>query len=709
MDFAQHLQIDPFLRYKPDMFAAWLDAHLKGVRLLKDTKKVLYINAPCSFDIETSSFTEGGEKRATMYIWAFGFNGGAIYGRTWEEFVQLMHQLSELLKLDSEKKVICYVHNLQYEFQWIRKYFKWLSVFSVKERKPVYALTDLGIEFRCSLLLSGYKLETVGRNLMRYHVEKLTGSLDYDKPRHSGTKLEPAELAYMRNDVLVVMAYIKERIEEAGGSIARIPLTNTGYVRNYCRNACLYEPGTHHKAGKKYRKYKALMNQLQLLPDQYVMCKDAFMGGFTHANAFYQGRTVYNVGSLDFTSAYPAMMCSKMYPMSAPEYISVKSEAELLALAECYALVFDVEITGIYSTVFCDHPLSRSKCSGVVNAAVDNGRIVKADLLYTTITEQDYLILKQFYSWEGMRIGRCIKWKKAYLPRDFILAILDLYRAKTELKDVSDAEQPGAEAEYMRKKGMLNSAYGMCVTDIAKPELVYTDDWQEPEPVDLADVIGKYNKKKNRFLYYPWGIYVTAYARTALLTGILEFGGDYVYSDTDSIKARNMDRHQDYIKDYNAQITAELLQMCEVHGIDPELTRPKNKYGKSKPLGVWSYEGEYTRFKTLGAKRYLVEKDGQIQITVSGLNKKVAVNYLLEKYGSADAVFEAFDEGLYIPKGCTGKLTHTYIDDEISGTLTDYTGRVGEYHELSSVHLGPADYSLSLSKLYIDYLRSIRE
>ena len=704
MDFDKHLELDPFLRYRPDMFSAWLDAHLKGVRLLKDTKKCLYINAPCSFDIETSSFTEGGEKRATMYIWAFGFNGGALYGRTWEEFLQLTRQLSELLQLSSEKKVICYVHNLAYEFQWFRKYFKWESVFSVKERKPVKALTDLGIEFRCSFLLSGYKLETVGNNLKTYHVKKLVGALDYSQSRHSETYLEPRELEYLQNDVLVVMAYIKERIEEAGGSIARVPLTNTGYVRNFCRAACLYEPGTHHKTGKKYRKYKALMNQLTLTPEQYTMCKAAFMGGFTHANAFYSGAVVENVGSIDFTSSYPAVMCAKMYPMSSPEYITIESEEQLQELSRYYALMFDVEIAGLYSKVFYDHPLNRSKCYGVKGCTEDNGRIVKAELLYTTITEQDYKVLKAFYGWETLRVGRCVRWRRAYLPRDFIASILELYRAKTELKDVE-----GSEVEYMRKKGMLNSCYGMSVTDIAKPDLIYTDDWHDPEPVDLEKVINAYNKKKNRFLYYPWGIYVTAYARAALFSGILAFGNDYIYSDTDSIKGRNMAAHQDYINAYNEQITAELLKMCEVHSIDPELTRPKNKFGKAKPLGVWSYEGEYSRFKTLGAKRYLTEKDGKLQLTVSGLAKQTAVDYLLETYGSNDAVFAAFDDQLYIPPGRTGKLTHTYIDEEISGSVTDYTGRVGQYHELSCVHLSPADYSLSLSKLYIDYLRSIKE
>ena len=48
---------------------------------------------------------------------------------------------------------------------------------------------------------------------------------------------------------------------------------------------------------------------------------------------------------------------------------------------------------------------------------------------------------------------------------------------------------------------------------------------------------------------------------------------------------------------------------------------------------IRDFEGYYERFKTLGAKRYMVQKDGKVNITVSGLNKKIAVPYLQQKFG----------------------------------------------------------------------------
>ena len=206
---------------------------------------------------------------------------------------------------------------------------------------------------------------------------------------------------------------------------------------------------------------------------------------------------------------------------------------------------------------------------------------------------------------------------------DFILAILELYKNKTELKGVA-----GKEAEYMVSKGMLNACYGMAVTDIVREVNEYTDRWELPYVPLIDNEIKKYNRKRGRFLYYPWGLFVTAYARRNLFTGILEAGiNDYIYSDTDSIKMLNTEKHMDYFRRYNEQIIDKLTYALEYQDIDPDYIRPKTIKGIEKPLGVWDYEGTFDRFRALGAKRYLLEENGNLELTVSGLNKKIAVPY----------------------------------------------------------------------------------
>ena len=81
---------------------------------------------------------------------------------------------------------------------------------------------------------------------------------------------------------------------------------------------------------------------------------------------------------------------------------------------------------------------------------------------------------------------------------------------------------------------------------------------------------------------------------------------------------------------------------------------------------------------------------------------------MLNKYGKS-GFFDAFTDQLYIPEDFSGKMTHTYIDEEMRGSLTDYLGTPGQYYEKSAVHLSKSDYSLSLSQEYIDYLLRVQE
>lgn len=215
---------------------------------LKTNKGVSYFNIPCAFDIETSSITEFSQlnngitdKSAIMYVWQLSINGEYIMGRTWEDFKYVYNKLVEHFSLNEKQRLIIYVHNLSFEFQFMRKHFTWLKVFSLDKRKPIQAVTVDGIEFRCSYMLSGFSLAKLGDQLIKYKARKKTGDLDYSLLRHCKTPLTNKEIEYCIGDVEVVTNYIKECIEN-DGDITRIPLTKTGYVRNYCRNNCFMKP-----------------------------------------------------------------------------------------------------------------------------------------------------------------------------------------------------------------------------------------------------------------------------------------------------------------------------------------------------------------------------------------------------------------------------------------------------------------------------------
>lgn len=685
-----------------------LSINIKTIRTNKKSnnkKNISYLNIESAFDIETTSVKLNGEvKSAFMYIWMWGIGYGnnVYYGRTWEEFINLCKLLQKIYKLSENRRLIVYVHNLAFEFQFMRKYFKWLDVFAVDERKPIKALCSYGIEFRDSYILSGYSLEKVAENLQKHKVKKMVGYLDYSKVRTYATKLDEKELLYCKNDIEIVNAYINEQIEQYG-DITKIPLTNTGRVRSFVRNNCYYTNTNHRKSSRgKYQRYRNIMNDLTLTADEYKMLKRAFMGGFTHANAMYTGKVLQNVTSLDFTSSYPSVMLSELFPMSRGKRIEVKSIDHLYELCERYCLLFDVKFTNIRPKIHYENYISESKCFILKGAIINNGRVYSADELATTITNVDFDIINQCYEWDDIYINNVIRYHKGYLPKPIIESILELYQKKTELKGVE-----GKEVEYLLSKGMLNSVYGMCVTDIVRDRHIYNTDW-DIEPANIEEQIEKYNKSKNRFLYYPWGVWVTAYARRNLWTGILAFQDDYVYSDTDSIKVLNYEKHLDYIEWYNNMIIAKLKRMVNHYKLDENLLSPKNIKGEIKTIGLWDYEGTYTRFKTLGAKRYLVEKDGKLELTVAGLPKKNGIEYMIEKCnGDYDKVFDMFNDELYIPAERTGKMTHTYIDERQEFRIKDYQGNDSHIITESGIHLEPCDFTLSISKQYGEFLKNL--
>lgn len=669
-------------------------------------KKVTYLNIECAFDIETTSTTYHGEKIAFPYIWMFGLGMGnkVFYGRTWEEFLSTMEVLQSYFNLGEARHLVCYVHNLGYEFQFMRKYMEWNKVFAIDERKPVKALNDYGIEFRDSYILSGYSLENTAKNLAKHKVKKLVGDLDYSLIRTIHTPLTDAEMAYCENDIDVVLAYINEQIE-LSGDINKIPMTNTGRVRSYVKHNCYFTDTNHRKSSKgKYTRYSKLMGDLTLTPPIYLHLKTSFMGGFTHSNPAHTGITLENVGSIDLTSSYPSVMLAEMYPMSRARELQISSVDELKQAMKKYCIVFDLKLEGVDNKIKYESYLSESKCRNLKGAVINNGRVYCADSLEITITDVDFNIIEVVYSWEKIYIRNVQGFAKAYLPKQIIESILNLYVDKTELKGVE-----GKEVEYLLSKGMLNSVYGMCVTDIVKDNSVYETDWGM-EAVDIDEKITEYNTSRNRFLYYAWGIWVTAYARRNLWSGILAFGNDYVYSDTDSIKALNYDKHTGYVEHYNNAVGKKLERMCDFYKLDKVRLTPKTIKGVDKPLGVWEFEGMYDRFKTLGAKRYLVQEGDKYTLTVAGLSKANGMDYIKEKANNdSDAIFNMFNDKLYIPCDKTGKNTHSYLDNEMTALITDYMGHTSEVHNKSGIHLEACDFTLSISAQYNEFLSKLAD
>ena len=709
--------------------------------------KQMVWNIPCSFDIETSSYKRFGVKKACMYLWSLNINGSTIVGRTWQEFVDIINFVAKYMQTNKNKLII-YVHNLAYEFQWMRGWFKWQEVFAVDKRRPIHASLFNGIEFKCSYILSNYALAYIGENLLRkYPVTKDVGAIDYTLTRHWLTSLTDTEIWYNVHDNQVVTSFIQEKIESES-DLTKLPLTNTGYVRQYCRDFCFTQMQKDTKLVKKLKaQYHERMKSLSIVSEcEYEQLHQAFAGGFTHTAPNWSGKVVDNCGSADLASSYPAVMVMKKFPMGRGTFIGASTVEEVdwfTSHGNC--ALFTLTLHDVDPKFHWEHYISVHKCIELSpDYVANNGRVACASMLTVVITEQDFDIIRKCYNFTSIEIHNLRIYPAGYLPRPFILSILHLFANKTSLKDVE-----GKETEYMVSKNMINSSYGMSVTNIVRDLYEYsnTDNWLTSD-ADVKSQITRYNNSYNRFLFYGWGVWVTAHARHNLWDAIFEFGEDYVYADTDSIKGVNFKDHENFFTIYNFNIETQLRKMCKYWKIDFELCRPLTKKGKHKVIGIWEREDDYRRFKAIGAKRYMFEyMDGSLWFTISGVNKHTGMPYLLSEFSNPnyldlyklaynprfdqkeeseeawnkihelhesgelpyENIFENFNDGLYFPAWSTSKQTLTYVDKSLVDQCKDYQGKTAFIYELSYIHMEPQDYRLSQTEEYINYIRGFRD
>lgn len=575
----------------------------------KGKQNVTYYNVSCAFDIETTTIdgdkdTKGKYKvnpYAFMYHWQACIDGHTIFGRYWYEFTQFLKNLKERLDLSDNKRLVFYVHNLAYEFQFMRNFIPITDIFAKSARKPMYFLST-GFEFRCSYFLSNMSLEKFCENSEMCTHYKLAGKYNYTKLRTPKTQLTKLEKGYCFNDVKGLCECIDTLLQE--DTIATIPLTNTGYVRRDFRKAM------------NTLELRKRFVYTQLTPQMYILCNEAFRGGNTHANRFYAGDVMKEVYSYDITSSYPASMMIDYFPMGKFAKIDLNDKKKFKYYTQNFCVIMRISFKNIRLKKDVPVPyIPIAKCLNKIKYDNDNGRLMNAEFITMSLTEIDFDIINRQYNFEQILIHESYFARRGKLPKEFRQELLKYYDLKTQLKDVT-----GKEYEYAKSKNRVNSSFGMLVTAIAHGEFLFTHgEWEEVAP-DIAKSLEKFYKSKNSFLSYQYGIYVTAQSRKRLQTMLDVVGMDMIYCDTDSIKFIG--------KEHIAQFES-LNKQLQKEAEENDIRAYSERDGKRYYLGVWDFEtkkGAYSEFITLGAKKYCYRdiKDNELHITVSGCSKEAS-------------------------------------------------------------------------------------
>lgn len=219
----------------------------------------------------------------------------------------------------------------------------------------------------------------------------------------------------------------------------------------------------------------------------------------------------------------------------------------------------------------------------------------------------------------------------------------------------------------------------MSVQDVVKQRILFNDKIGEDGKYHLYTLSSSKSKeevyeerRKSMWQSYAWGVWCTARARESLQAGFDIVGTDNIlYCDTDSIKYLGK---ADFSK-YNEEQT----KLCLKSGL-----YATDKQGVTHYAGCYEFDAFYSRFVSLGAKKYAYEDEHwqhyddlstRIHLTVSGVSKRVGARELALHGG-----LEAFKEGFIFEN--SGKTESKYNDEskplvtKVDGNLVTITRNV---------------------------------
>lgn len=603
----------------------------------------------------------------TLSIRAYHENLVTLYGSDPESLCLCMAKIKKAMP---GEYLIIYFHNMNYDWVFERKFLMAEfgtpeSQLNVKTCYPISIKFANHLELRDSLILAQRSLDKWGNDMCVEH-QKAKGKWDYDKIRDQHQTFSADELEYIEHDTLCGVECLDATLIVLNKHVYSMPFTATGIPRDECRKRGKKEQA--HRLFQKCCPTWALQMFLEML----------FHGGYSHANRNVARWIQDKAICMDFASSYPYSMLTAKFPMSEFKPYNGKRvrPEQIFDTMNRYAYMFILTATDVRlkDPSYPMPMLQLSKMQSIEVYAEDNGRIMSCASCSIIFNEYDLALFCEQYDYEHIFITDLSYAVKDYLPRWFTDYIYQLFRDKSELKGVDPVR-------YAIAKAKLNSCYGMCVQKPVRIDIVedydtglYHNDYGE----GLEKKYEKWVNNYNNVLCYAWGVWVTSESMYRLfqLSKCVDYehGGEWLYSDTDSIYASAWD--YDKLEAFNKDIENKLIE----RGYPPiEIN------GKRFSLGIATYDGEYSEYIAIGAKRYCGRsiEDNKLHITVAGVPKKGAE--------CLNDDIKNFAPGLIFDGKTTGKLQHTYYmlppgQDPYRDARGNLTG--------DSIDLGPCDYKL---------------
>ena len=482
-------------------------------------------------------------------------------------------------RIKKEANPYIYFHNLKFDGEFILYYlmthdFEYVE--SNEKRNNTFStlISDMGLFYQIEVYFEvGKKTKKVtfidSLKIINQSVESMPKTfkipenkleIDYNKPREIGHELTGEEIAYIKNDVVIVAKALKY-------------LFDMGLTKMTAGSNALSE----YKEIMRLNRFRNLYKPLNYEIDKDI--RKAYRGGFTYLNPIYKNKSVGSGEVLDVNSLYPSCMRYMILPFGEPFFYEGEYKEDKVYPLYIQRLTCSFKIKeGKIPTIQIKH-----------SRFVDNEYLTDSgeEPVALTLTSVDLkLFLEQYDVWD---LNYESGWKFKGM-RGLFTEYIDKW-----IKVKNEATISGNKGMRQVAKIMLNSLYGKFATSL---------DVQSKIPY-LENEVVKYKlgeKDTKDGVYLPMGAFITAYARDKTIRtsqaikdySIKKYGVDmYCYSDTDSI--------------HTILPIEELKQFCEIDDVE---------------LGAWKHESHFTRAKFIRQKTYLEEIDGEINITCAGLPQR---------------------------------------------------------------------------------------
>lgn len=619
-------------------------------------------------------------------------------------------------------------YDISYLMPYIRYYLPHNEVCMeiIPDKNEVLVFRWGAFEFRCSLMLSGMSLEKWSKEMQVEH-PKLVGFYDYQKIIYQDDELTEKELAYDENDVIAMKECFYKQMSYHKDNLITTPLTATGYPRRDLRRACKADSNyrkqyfINNKLDDSV--YDACLKSYAggyTHNNRYYKDLEIKVGD----NVTFRGKKikVERIRHRDFKSHYPSQMTCNKFPMG--KFISVYDAndneditiEEILAMSPEYSTLSIIEVQ---RAELKDQNISMpfmqfSKCYHPTFTTLrrDNGRILRAwydqgeyEAWFNEIVKKGYLtdsemkklqnntqsftlyidnytlsiLNEQYYlDYKVIKVWRS---KNEKLPKCIVDVIDKYFRMKAELKlkvkeceklyGKDDPRTMEAEFEYAQSKKAVNGLYGCFAMKCLRDSYMFDDDlectmmtnWEVFE--DIQEGLDGYYSKKQNFLHYPVGVWITAMARYELYEYIKVIGYENIlYCDTDSAFYISTPEIENAIEALNDEKKAKAHYVTLANG-------DREYYDAFVP------EDDCLAFKGLHSKCYGVvyydkkKQQDTLSITVAGVPRRTIIGM-----DGNEPVYKSREEEL------AGKETNPYkaLDNLADGfKFKTNTGLTGMY------------------------------